>query len=71
MSSVLNERLLRKFMFALSEDYYGDDLSWGYGKPNSLTNAINCYNIDEVELASSIINQVVQGGTRWKNYKRK
>jgi hypothetical protein len=64
MSSVLNERLLRKFMFALSEDYYGDDLSGGYGEPKALTHAINCYNIDEVELASSIINQVVQGGTR-------
>jgi hypothetical protein len=31
MASVINERLLRKFYFAIMEDYYADNLSRNYG----------------------------------------
>lgn len=59
MSSVLNERLLRKFFFAVLEDKYGDDLARGYGTPLGLPNAIIPVNLCEVELAESIIEKVI------------
>lgn len=59
MSSVLNERLLRKFFFAVLEDKYGEDLSGGYGTPIDLEHAIIPVDLDEVELAESIINKVI------------
>ena len=60
LSSVANERLLRKFMFALSEALYGDDLSSGYGKPLSLPNCLNIKdNLDVCEVATNIIDQLV------------
>lgn len=64
MSSILNERFLRCFSFAISEHIYGDRLSSGYGKAKTMPNSIRPINIDEIELASSIIDKVVVGGTR-------
>jgi len=55
MSSVVNDRLLRKFTFALLEDLYKDDLSGGYGNAVSLSNTINLGNVlNEVELFTEI-----------------
>ena len=65
MSSVLNERLLRKFMFAIWEDKYGKDLAPGYGIATTLPSTINPGDtLDEVELCSSILNQVITPGVR-------
>jgi len=60
LSSVANERLLRKFMFALSEALYGNDLSSGYGTPLSLPNCLNIQdNLDVCEVAANIIGQLI------------
>lgn len=64
MSSVLNERLLRKFMFAMSEDIYGNTLNGSYGRPIELPNAISPVNLDEIDLFSSIYDSVIQPGER-------
>ena len=64
MSSVLNDRLLRKFGFAILEDLYGDALSSGYGTPLALTNAIIPVDLDEVELCQSIIDKVITPSKR-------
>lgn len=59
MSSVINDRLLRKFYFAVLEDLYGDDLSGGYGQPMSLNKTINIGDtLDEVVLFETISNSV-------------
>lgn len=59
MSSVINERLLRKFYFAVLEDLYGSDLSSGYGHPVQLEKSMNIGNtFDEVELFESIMKTV-------------
>jgi len=62
MSSVLNDRLLRKFGFALLEDIYKDDLDGGYGRPVELPYTIRPVDVNEEELASNIINQVITPG---------
>ena len=59
MSSVLNERLLRKFFFAVLEDKYGSHLAGGYGTPVDLPNAIVPVNLDECKLAQSILDKVI------------
>lgn len=64
MSSVLNDRLLRKFGFALLEDIYGSQLSSGYGTPVDLPNAITPVNVSEEELCSTILDKVIEKGTR-------
>jgi len=65
MSAIINERLLRKFMFAMSEDVYGDTLASGYGKPITLPNTINIGgNLDEIELFEEIYNKVITPGVR-------
>ena len=65
MSAVVNERLLRKFMFALLEDVYGNDLSSSYGIALDMTTVINIGNdLNEIDLFTSIVDQVVTPGTR-------
>ena len=64
MSAVINNRTSRKFIFAVKEEYYGEDIDEGYGKSTDLPNCINIYDIDEVELASNIIKQTIKEGTR-------
>ncbi len=60
MSSIVNERFLRKFMFTLSESIWEDDLDDGYGKALSLPNTINIADsFDCTETASHIIDQLV------------
>lgn len=59
MASVINDRLLRKFYFAILEDYYGDKLSSNYGTVIQLPKTINIGNeLDEIELFEQIKNEV-------------
>lgn len=60
MSSVLNDRLLRKFFFAVLEEQYGSDLASGYGRPIDLPGAIVPVGLDECELHSKIMEQIIQ-----------
>lgn len=60
MSAVLNDRLLRKFCFAILEDKYKSNLASGYGQSVELDKTINVgYNVNEIELAQQIIDKVV------------
>lgn len=59
MSSILNERLLRKFIFATWEDKYGSNIQSNYGYAVELPDAIRPVDLDECELASSIIDKVI------------
>lgn len=59
MSSVLNERLLRKFYFAVLEDLFGKNIAWGYGQPMELHKAMNIGNhFDEVEFFQLVMEEV-------------
>ena len=64
LASVLNERLLRKFMFAMSEDVYGSRLSHGYGEAVDLPHTIKPVDLNEVELFEEIYKKVIVAGTR-------
>jgi len=64
MSAVLNERLLRKFMFAMSEDIYEDDLDDSYGKATELPDSIRPVDLDECELFEEIYSKVITQGER-------
>lgn len=64
MSSVLNDRLLRKFFFAVIEEQYGTDLDGGYGTPVDLPHTIKPVDLCEEELASNILNQILEPSTR-------
>ena len=55
MSSIINDRLLRKFYFAILEDVYGEDLVQGYGYPIKLPQTLNIgEEFDEIELFQDI-----------------
>ena len=55
MGAVVNDRLLRKFCFALFEDIYGSDLVSGYGKALNLPKTINIgETLDEIDLFTEI-----------------
>ena len=60
MASVLNERFLRKFCFAIEENIYKDDLSKGYGIPIVLPNTVNIAEkyMDAVDLFEQIYKAV-------------
>ena len=59
MSSVVNDKLLRKFYFAVVEDLYGKDLASGYGRPAQLSKTINIgEDLNEVELFEQIKKDV-------------
>lgn len=64
MSSVLNDRLLRKFYFAHLEEYYGSDLCGSYGNAVDLPNTIKPVDLNEEDLCASILEQVLQPGER-------
>ena len=62
MSSVVNEKLLRKFYFAVLEDLYGSDINYGYGYTVDLPKTINIGGtLNEVELFESIVKDVTKG----------
>jgi hypothetical protein len=59
MSSVINERLLRKFYFAILETVFKEKLAGGYGSPVSLDNAMNIGSqFDEIEFYENVVNKV-------------
>jgi hypothetical protein len=59
MSSVVNDRLLRKFFFALIENLYGDDISYGYGRPVELEGTMNIGNtFNEIDFFENIVKTV-------------
>lgn len=63
MSSVVNDRLLRKFYFALLEDLYEDKLNSGYGRPMELPTAMNIGSaFDEIEFFSNVLELVGADG---------
>ena len=58
MSSVVNDRLLRKFYFAILEDLYGDDLAYGKGHPMELDTAMNIgHQFDEIEFFKDVVQK--------------
>jgi hypothetical protein len=64
MSSIINERFFRTFIFGISEDMYGKDLYNGYGRTIDLKEAIMLSNVNVETLAQNIIDKVVVPGTR-------
>jgi len=59
MSAVLNDRLLRKFFFAILEDFYGTELVSGYGHPVTLEGTMNIGDeFHEIEFFTEIKNKV-------------
>ena len=60
MSAVLNDRLLRKFFFAVLEDTFGTTLKDSYGTAITVPDCINVGDtLDEVEFCQSIIDKVI------------
>ena len=59
MSSVVNDRLLRKFYFAILEDFYGNDLDDHYGTAIQLPKTLNIGNsFDEIDFFTEIKDTV-------------
>lgn len=59
MSSVINDRLLRKFYFAILETVFEGKLASGYGCPITLEKAMNVgTEFDEIEFYENIVNEV-------------
>ena len=59
MSAVINDRLLRKFFFAILEEHYGDNLRSSYGTAVSVDGAMNIGDtFNEVEFFKSIADSV-------------
>jgi len=63
MSSIVNERLLRKFFFAILETVYGDELAYGYGNPLELDGTMNIGGtFDEIAFFENVVNTVAPEG---------
>jgi len=59
MSSVVNDRLLRKFYFAVIEELYGTDISYGYGTALDIDGAMNLQtSFNEIEFFESVVKSV-------------
>ena len=59
LSSVINDRLLRKFFFALVEDIYQENLSSNYGYTIELEDCMNIgHTFDEVDFFKGIVKSV-------------
>lgn len=59
MSSVINDRLLRKFYFAILETVFDSKLSSGYGTPVQLPKAMNIgFEFDEIQFYENVVNEV-------------
>lgn len=60
MSAVLNDRLLRKFFFAVLEDTFGDTLKGSYGTAITVPDVINVGDtLDEVEFCKGILDKII------------
>ncbi len=57
MSSVINERFLRKFVFAVCEDIYGEDLHENYGRAVEVPYSIQPVDINEIDLFTYVYNK--------------
>jgi len=64
MSSILNERFFRTFIFGIKEDSYGKTLDSGYGRTINLNDAVRLNNVNVEKLATSILDKVITPGTR-------
>jgi hypothetical protein len=59
MSSVINERLLRKFYFAILETVFKEKLAGNYGSAVNLDNAMNIGSqFNEIEFYENVVNEV-------------
>ena len=59
MSSVVNDRLLRKFYFAILEEMYGDNLASNYGYAINLPKTMNVGDeFNEIEFFESVKNNI-------------
>jgi hypothetical protein len=62
MSSVLNNRLLRKFYFAILEDFYKSNLTEGYGSELKLNKTMNLADeFDEINFFTNIMTTAKEG----------
>ena len=62
MSSVINERLLRKFYFAILEKMYGDNLASGYGTVKHIEGCMNIgEQFNEIEFYREVVEEVGAG----------
>jgi hypothetical protein len=60
MSSILNDRLLRKFFFAVLEDTFNKSLASGYGHAITIPHCINIGDsINEIDFCQSILDRVI------------
>lgn len=64
MSSIINERFFRTFVFGIREDMYGSKLYDGYGVTINLQDAIRLNDVNVETLARSILDKIVTPGTR-------
>jgi hypothetical protein len=59
MSAVVNDRLLRKFVFAVMEDFYGTELISNYGTAVTLDNVMAIgSSFDEIAFFEEVVNTV-------------
>jgi hypothetical protein len=59
MSSIVNDRLLRKFFFAIMENYYKDDLRYNYGTAVVLDGAMAIGGkFDEIKFFEEVVLSV-------------
>lgn len=59
MSSVINDRLLRKFYFAILETVFESKLSSGYGNAVQLPKAMNVgFEFDEIQFYEDVVNEI-------------
>lgn len=62
MSSVVNEKLLRKFYFALMETTYGKDVCGGLGVPVNLEGVMNIgEHFNEIDFYQNVVDEVGAG----------
>ena len=60
MSSIINDRLLRKFYFAVLEDLYKDDLDYFYGTAVTLEDCMNLGDdFNEIEFFEEVVKKAM------------
>ena len=60
MSSIINEKFLRTFYFAIQDDFYGvDKVSSTRGEAVKMAQCINIWDIKEEELTAMILDQII------------
>ena len=59
MSSIINERLFRTFIFGIREDYYGEKLNSGYGCTIDLEECLLLRDVNVESLAQNILDATI------------